>query len=75
MGTATDATTSRPAEGDVPPASRILHRGGMLRRDPRPHEHEYVNRKNCHSINVKVTCNLLNGLNFAKLLKTTLSQV
>ena len=66
VDTATDATTSRPAQGEVPPASRIPHRGGMHWRDPRPHEHEYVNRKNFHSINVQVTCDLSNSLNFPK---------
>ena len=35
--TAADATTSRPAEGQVPPAGRISQRRGMHRRDPRPH--------------------------------------
>ena len=30
------------------------------------HEHEYVNRENFHSINVQVTCDLSNSLNFTK---------
>ena len=37
VGTAADATTSRPAEGQVPPAGRISQRRVMHRRDPRPH--------------------------------------
>ena len=60
------SNNKRPAQGEVPPASRIPHRGGMHWRDPRPHEHEYVNRKNFHSINVQVTCDLSNSLNFPK---------
>ena len=35
---------------------------------PPTNKHEYVNRKNFHSINVQVTCDLLNSLNFPKLL-------
>ena len=35
---------------------------------PPTNEHEYVNRKNFHSINVQVMCDLSNSLNFPKLL-------